>query len=125
MKFLDERTRYSHVFRDGEKIEPRPAQHAERISNLIEKPSGRDGNSKAERSANQIENMMMPRSRRIDAQFKIAAERFDLLRPERLQLVHIQRHWKRRYRDSRTRLVGRYFDSLRRGRIFQSRFSLL
>src|ERR1700686_807753 len=95
MKFLDERTRDAHVFRDGKKVELRPTQHAEGISDRIEKTGGRDRNSEAEGSANQIENMMMPGSRRIDAQFEIAAEPFDLLRPERLKFVHIQRGWKR------------------------------
>ena len=42
MKSLDEGPRHSHVFRDREKIEPRPAQHAERIGHLIEKSLGRD-----------------------------------------------------------------------------------
>src|SRR5260370_26881744 len=85
---LKRRARDVNVFRYRQKIQLRIAQQPERIGDLIEKPSRCDVGAVAKRSARDVENVMMPRARRMQMQIEIARDRKEIV--ELFQLVDAQ-----------------------------------
>src|SRR5204863_6844986 len=93
MKSLRESARHAYIFRDRKKVQARPSEDAERISNLIKKTFRCDRNSQAERGTKQVQNLMVSRPPGMQAQLKIATEFFDFRRSERLQFIQVKRCW--------------------------------
>src|SRR5207249_6452299 len=85
---LHGRARHVNVFGHRQKIELRITQQSERIADLIEKTFGRDVGALAKRSARDVENVMMPRARRMQMQIEIARDRKEIV--ELFQLVDAQ-----------------------------------
>src|SRR5207245_9352618 len=85
---LHRRARHVNVFRHRQKIQLWITQQSERIADLIQKTFGRDVGALAKRSPRDVENVMMPRARRMQMQIEIARDRKEIV--ELFQLVDAQ-----------------------------------
>jgi len=76
---LNQCARNGHILGNRQKIQLRPAQHRERFAHLIEKSFCRNDRAAGYCRAQNVENVLMPRTGGMQMQIEIASQRFEFL----------------------------------------------